>query len=138
MTCRYPWTQLDNNIEVFGDANFAGCTSTIKSTVGGVAMWIGQFVKAWSKTMVVLALSSSESELAAVVRAATEGLGLQSILSDFDLCDHVAIKSDATAANGIFHRLGLGTGRHLAVGDLWVQRHVRSGKIRVSKMSGSE
>ena len=33
--CRYPWTQLDNNIEVFGDANFAGCHSTIKSTVGG-------------------------------------------------------------------------------------------------------
>ena len=28
MTCRYPWTHLDNNIEVFGDANFAGCHST--------------------------------------------------------------------------------------------------------------
>ena len=124
MTCRYPWTQLDNNIEVFG--------------VGGVAMWIGQFVKAWSKTMGVLALNSSESELAAVVRAATEGLGLQSILSDFVLCGHVAIKSDATAAIGMVHRLGLGTVRHLAVGDLWVQRHVRSGKIRVSRMSGLE
>ena len=51
MTCRYPWTELDNNIEVFGDANFAGCTSTRASTVGGVAMWSGQFVKAWSETM---------------------------------------------------------------------------------------
>ena len=88
MTCRYPWTELDSNIEVFGDANFAGCSSTRKSTVGGVAMWSGQFVKAWSKTMGVLALSSGESELAAVVRAAT------------------------------------------------VQHHARSGKIRVSKMSG--
>ena len=84
------------------------------------------------KTMGVLALSSSESELAAVVRAATEGLGLQSILSDFDLCGHAASKSDATAAIGMVHRLGLGRVRHLAV----VQRHVRSGKIRVSKMSG--
>ena len=28
--------------------------------------------------------------------------------------------------------------RHLAVGDLWVQHHVRSGKIRVAKMSGLE
>ena len=35
-----------------------------------------------------------------VVRAAPEGLGLQSILRDFDL----------------------------AVGDLWIQHHVRSGK----------
>ena len=40
-------------------------------------MWSVQFVKSSSKTMGVLALSSGESELAAVVRAATEGLGLQ-------------------------------------------------------------
>ena len=77
MACKYQWTPLDCNIEVFGDANFAGCTCTRKSTVGGVAMWSGQFVKSSSKTMGVFALSSGESELAAVVRAATEGLGLQ-------------------------------------------------------------
>ena len=63
-----------------------------------------------------LALSSGESEL-----AATEGFGLQSILGDFDLCGHVAVKSDATAAIGMVHRLGLGKVRHLAVGDLWIQ-----------------
>ena len=45
-------------------------------------MWSGQFVKVWSKTMGVLALSSGESELAAIVKAATEGSGLQSVLSD--------------------------------------------------------
>ena len=39
MTCRYAWTELDSNIEVFGDANFAGCNSTRKSKVGGAAMW---------------------------------------------------------------------------------------------------
>ena len=77
-TCRYLWTPLDSNVEVYGDANFAGCISTGKSTVGGIIMWSGQFVKAWSKTMGGLELSSGESELAAVVRAATEGLGLQS------------------------------------------------------------
>ena len=43
------------------------------------------------QTMGVLALSSGESELAAVVRAATEGMGLQSILKDLCLCGHVAI-----------------------------------------------
>ena len=30
MTCRYLWTPLDSNIEVHGDANFAGCISTGK------------------------------------------------------------------------------------------------------------
>ena len=98
-------------------------------------MWSGQFVKAWPKTMGVLALSSGEFELAAVVRAATEGIGLQAILNDFCLCAHVTMMSDATAAIGMVHRLGLGKVRHLAVGDLWIQHHVRSGKIRVSKMS---
>ena len=108
MTCRYPCTQLVNNIEVFGDATFAACHSTRKSTVGGVAMWSVQFVKAWSKTVGVLALSSGESELAAAVRAAPEVMGLQSIQNDVCLCGHVAIKSDATAAIGMVHRLGFG------------------------------
>ena len=65
-------------------------------------------------------------------------MGLQSILNDFDLCGHVAIKSDATAAIRMVHRLGLGKVRYLAVGDRWIQHHVRSVKIRVSKMSGLE
>ena len=136
MACRYLWTPLDSNIEVYGDANFAGCISTRTSTVGGVVLWSGQYVKAWSKTIGVLALSSGVSELAAVVRTATGGLGLQSILHYFDLCGHVATKSDAMVRLGFVHRLGLGKVRHLAVGDLWVQHHVRSEKIRVSKMSG--
>ena len=101
-------------------------------------MWSGQFVKAWSEALGVLAMSSGESELAAVVRAATEGMGLQSILNDFCLCGHVAIECDATAAIGMVHRLGLGKVRHMAVGDLWVQHRVRSGNIRVSNMSGLE
>ena len=88
--------------------------------------------------MGILALSSRESDLAAVVRAATEGMGLQSMLNDFCFGGHVAIKSDATAAIEMVHRLGLGKSPTLAVGDLWVQNHVRSGNIRVSKMSGLE
>ena len=120
IACRYLWTPLDSISVVFGDAHFAGCFSSRKSTVGGVVVWSGQFVIAWSNTMGVLALGSGEFELAAVLRAATEGLGLRSILSDFDLCGHVTIKSDATAAIGTVHPLGLGKVRHPAVGDFWV------------------
>ena len=43
------------------------------------------------------------------------------MLSDFNLCGHVALKSDATAALGMVHRLGRGKVRDLAVGDSWVQ-----------------
>ena len=38
-------------------------------------MWSGQLVKAWFKTVGVLALCSGESELAMGVRAATAGMG---------------------------------------------------------------
>ena len=66
--CRYLSTPLDSNIEVYGDANFAGCISTKK-----VHSWWSRIVErsiceVWSKTMGVLALSSGESELAAVVK----------------------------------------------------------------------
>ena len=32
MACRYLWTLLDSNIEVYGDANFARCITTKKSS----------------------------------------------------------------------------------------------------------
>ena len=57
-------------------------------------------------------IRSGESEVAAVVRAATEGMGLQSILNDFCSCRLVAIKSDSTAAIGMVHWLSLGKVRH--------------------------
>ena len=60
-----------------------------KSTGGGAALWSGRFAKAWFKTIGILPLRSGESELAAVVRAPTEGMGLQSTLGDFSLRGHV-------------------------------------------------
>ena len=103
-----------------------------------MALWNGQFAKAWSKTMSVIALSSGESELGSVVRAAAEGLGLRAVLQDFGVQAEVHIKSDATAAIGMVHRLGLGKVRHLSVADLWVQERVRSGDVRISKWPGLE
>ena len=72
MACRLPSTELDGNIEVFGDAIFAGCVSTRK-----VHGWRGRAVE-WSvcESMVQNDGNSGpeESELAAAVRAATEGV----------------------------------------------------------------
>ena len=88
--------------------------------------------------MTILALSSGESELAGVCRAGTESLGMQSVLRDFDQETTIRIKSDATAAIGMVHRLGLGRVRHLATGDLWMQQHVREGRISICKVLGTE
>ena len=87
--------------------------------------------------MEVLALSSGESELGALVKACTEGIGVQSILRDFRITVQVKVLSDATAAIGMVRRLGLGRVRHLATADLWVQQKLREGSFSVAKHPGA-
>ena len=53
-----------------------------------------------------------ESELAAVVKGASEGMGMQAVLADFGLNIGLLLRSDASAAIGICHRQGLGTSGH--------------------------
>ena len=95
-------------------------------------------MKSWSKTQATIALSSGEAELAAVVKGATEGLGMKAIMADFGINVSLSMYSDATAAIGMVRREGLGRVRHLAVADLWIQQRVRSGEIQVSKIAGTE
>ena len=87
--------------------------------------------------MEILALSSGESELGAMVKACSEGLGLKALLADFQINVNIKILSDSTAALGMVKRLGLGRVRHLAVSDLWVQQHVRKGSFTVAKYPGA-
>ena len=65
-------------------------------------------LKSWSKTQSTIALSSGEAELAAVVKGATEGLGMQAIMKDFGIKVGLAMFSDATAAIGMVKREGIG------------------------------
>ena len=100
--------------------------------------WRGGLIRAWSKTMPTLAMSTGESELGAVAKGAAEGAGIQSILEDFQISTSLDLLSDASAAIGITQRLGLGKVRHLSLGDLWVQQKVRNGELNVGKLSGEE
>ena len=138
VVARYDWGPLSTRLEVYVDANWAGCLRSRKSTVGGVVLWNGQFLKAWAKTMPIIALSSGESELAAVTKGASEGLGAQAALMDFGFKVDLVIKSDATAAIGMCKRQGLGRVRHLATADLWVQQLVRMKKCTLLKWPGKQ
>ena len=136
VVAQYAWSPISNQLEVYTDSDHAGCTSTRRSTLGGCILWGGQFIKAWSKTMEILALSSGESELGGLVRACTEGLGVQAVLRHFGYEVSVEILSDATAAIGMVRRMGLGKVRHLATADLWVQQKVRDGSFVVATYPG--
>ena len=62
-------------------------------------------------------LDVSKSELAVVVRAATKGMGLRSILSDFSLCDHAATKSDDGVKSPVGRKCGGSWARPSALGS---------------------
>ena len=135
---QYTWGPMACNIDTFVDANRAGCLRTRKSTIGGAILIGGKYLKGWAKTMPVLALSTGESELAAVTKGISESLGVQAVLRDFGMDIAIHVKSDATAAIGICRRLGLGRIRHLATADLWCQQVVKNGQVRLSKWPGKQ
>ena len=101
-------------------------------------MWNDAVLKTWSRTQHLIALSSGESELAAVTKAAAEALGVQSVLRDFGRKVKIEIHSDATAAIGICKRQGLGRVRHLATADLWIQQKVRDRELKLYKLPGKD
>ena len=81
----FPFEPLPEELTLYVDSNFAGCARTRKSTSGGVICWGSGVLKSWSKTQSTIALSSGEAELAAVVKGATEGLGMKAIMKDFGI-----------------------------------------------------
>ena len=137
-TITFPWDQPEHEVEVEVDSDFAGCMVTRRSTCGGVIKWRGGMIRAWSKTMPTLALSTGEAELGAAARGAAESIGIKSLFMDFGIEVETIMRSDASAAIGICHRLGLGKVRHLSVADLWIQQRVRSGELKIEKLCGEK
>ena len=66
------------------------------------------------------------------------GLGLQSVLRDFDINVDLTVKSEATAAIAIASRRGLGKVRHIEVCQLWLQERVKKGDIKIVKVGTHE
>jgi hypothetical protein len=132
----FPWGASSEQLVVYADTDFAGCTATRRSTSGGCALWAGMLVKHWSTTQKAITLSSGEAELGGVVKAASEALGLQSVAYDLGIYVKVALCTDSSAAVGICRRAGIGRVRHLAVGQLWVQELVRDGSVELYKVKG--
>ena len=79
--CWFRWQQ-SGELEAHSDADWGGDKATRRSVSTGVIMRGGHCLKAWTKKQQVVALSSSESELYAAVKTASEGLGIQSVAKD--------------------------------------------------------
>ena len=94
-------------------------------------------IKTWSRTQTTLALSSGESELLSIVRAACEGLGMASLLQDLGEVATVRLHGAASAALGIIQRTGVGKIRHLDTNVLWLQQRELHKSIEFMKVLGT-
>ena len=132
------WTIQPDNFKVFGDSDWAGCVRTRKSTSGGVVTLGDVAIKSWSSTQSTPALSSGEAEYYSLVKSAAEALGVQALALDLGWSFGLDLFVDATAAQGIAARTGLGRVRHMETRVLWVQQALREGKFRIRRVDGKK
>ncbi len=90
-------------------------------------------VKTHSQTQETIALSSGESEFYGVVKAATMGIGIESLMEDLGLHVEVQVDTDSSVARSIASRRGVGRVRRVEVRELWVQDKVNKRELCIVK-----
>ena len=130
----YPFGMPIGMINVHSDSDWAGNRYNRRSVSGG-CLFLGRYLlKTWSKEQEPIALSSGEAELYAANKAAREGIGAQSIARDIGLDTAVKVYIDASAAEGIMQRRGLGKMRHVHTQDIWTQKAIKDGKFELGRI----
>ena len=102
-------------------------------------MTIGEHtIKSWCRQQKVVALSSAEAELYAMVMASAEALAIVGYAADLGMQLGCEILADSSAALGIAQRAGVGKVRHLRTQGLWVQEVRASGRVNYKKVLGTK
>ena len=134
---KYNWQSTGANIIANSDSDWAGDKIKRKSTSGGIIRIGNHFIKSWSKNQSVIALSSAEAELYAIIKTSSGTLGIMSILKDRSLQFTADIMADASAALGIIGRSGLGKLRQVDTSYLWLQQDSIKNKLKMNKVKGT-
>ena len=98
--------------------------------LGGIAL------KTWSSTQKTVALSVGEAEYIALVKAATEAIGIRSLARDLGWQLRLVVGVDSSTAKSIASRSGIGKMRHLEAKVLWVQQAVKEKEFFLAKVAG--
>ena len=91
------WFKRQNKpgfIEGWSDSDWAGCLETRKSTSGGLLKWGSHILKCWSVTQNVIATSSGEAEFYAMVKTASQSLGMKVMMEDLGMRSQIKIITD--------------------------------------------
>ena len=68
----------------------------------------GHFIKGWAKAQQVVTLSCAEAELYAMLKAATEGIGMAALLAVTGIKRDFDILADSSTATSLSHHQRLG------------------------------
>ena len=131
---KFEWQNPPKKIVGLSDSDWAGCTKTRKSTSGGFLMLGKHMITHWSSTQSVVALSSAEAELNALVKIISEALGLKNVLKAMNVNLPIEVRTDSSACRGIVQREGCGKVKHLEARQLWVQEYVGNKTVVVTKI----
>ena len=134
----FEWQEMPDMLRTYVDSDWAGCKTSAKSTSGGVVCLGAHTIKAWSSTQNVIALSSGEAELYALVKGSSQTLGLIAMADDFGVSLGGRVHTDSSAAIGITTRQGLGKVRHIRVQYLWVQETIKEKRLSLEKVPGAD
>ena len=137
MIMKFPWQTQQSMVTSFTDSDWAGCPRTARSTSGGIVAIGDHVIKTYSRQQKVVALSSAEAELYAMVAASAESLAVISYSRDLGRELGGEIYTDSAAALGISQRAGIGKVRHLRTQGLWVQEVRVSGRLKYRKVLGT-
>lgn len=135
---KFDWLTKTIDITGYSDFDWAGDLLTRKSTSGGACMIASHTIKTWSSTQQIIALSTAEAELYALIKCACQCIGIISLAADFGVELKATVMTDASAALGISQRRGLGKFRHIDVQWLWIQERLHRGELKAQKIAGKE
>ena len=93
-------------------------------------------LRSWSTTQKMVALSSGEAELMALVKAVSEAIGLQQLAGSWAMQCEIGVFVDSSAALAVVSRKGNGKLRHVRIGHLWVQELLDSEEVFFRKVRG--
>ena len=112
----FPNQRQFTNLELWVDADHAGCVRSRKTFTGTVLQLGKATIKTTCKSQAVIALSSE-----------------QSTLKDWGIHVPIVGYMDATTGLAIGSRHGLGKVKHIDTGFLWAQQVVLEGKAKLYK-----
>ena len=133
----FRWQCATRALHTYTDSDWAGDKIIRKLTSGGIVFRGMHAIKSWSSNQTAIALGSAEAELYALLKGASQAIGLTSMGHDF--ADELAagVWSDASAAIAISQRSGLGKLRHIQTQYLWLQERVCAKELKLNMVLGT-